>query len=162
MERLTARTLNKAIEFASKHEYTSIVIIMDIQSSCEALRRSIMMDHSDLNSTTTGFITFQNGSYIRILSCNNSQNVRGVRGNIILVHNLMDMIVAERSFAIMENPEHGHPRKHYMYVNGLEDYCELEISDVVFNIPYTSCSVKDLGDLEPSFEILEYIGGLVG
>ena len=162
MERLTTRTLHKAIEFASKHEYTSIVIIMDIQSSCEALRRSIMMDYDNLDSTTTGFITFQNGSYIRILSCNVSQNVRGVRGNIILIHNLVDMSVAEQIFSRMENSHHGHPGKIYTYVKGLEEYCELEIYDVSFSMPNIGYSVRDFGDLEPSSEILEYIGGLRG
>ena len=161
MEPLNTRTLAKAIEFAYKHEFTSIAIMLDCRTSVVALRHSISDQHL-ICASTYDRLLFANGSSIRLYAINDGQNIRGHRSNIVLVHSLVTDPLSLAHIQMVESSQHGHPGKSYMYINGLDDYYELDINDPAFKFTHTSYPVQDLGDLEPSLEILEYIGGASG
>ena len=164
MEPLNRHTLNKALGFAAEHEFTSIAIVLDIPSSVAAMRRSLVAQHLNLSecTCTRDRITFSNGSSIRLYDAGSEGRMRGHRSNIVLIHALITDAQAISRIEIMENPQHGHPGRIYKYVDAFRDYRDLIIDEVAFDSQKATYYAQDFGDLEPSSEILEYLGGLCG
>lgn len=160
MERLTGKTLRRAIEFAAEHENTSIGIIMDRLTSAVALRREILDEYRNLSRLARDTILFSNGSRIRLFPLDGNQNVRGQRSNIVLVHSLATMLNMDSVFGRLESPWHGHQDYAVFYDAFTERYVEVRKG-------YTQCfqakeKPQDFGEITPSSEILEYIGGTCG
>lgn len=124
MERLTGRNLRHAIEFATEHERTSIAILMDTRTSAVAMYRDILSEYRNLHGQADRIINFSNDSILRIYSVGDTRNVRGLRSNIVLLHNLVDFRDAYTNFDLVENHEHGHPGRLVYYDAETERYVE--------------------------------------
>lgn len=163
MEQLNERNLSMALGFAAEHDHTSIAIILDCMMPVTAIRRWIER-YLNLSECDCGrnSIAFSNGSIIRIHTLNEEWNNRGYRSNIVLVHSAITNHHTLSRIQTIENSQHGHPGRVYQYFNGIERYCEFMIHHVSFEPTNKEDIVKDLGRLEPSLEILDYIGGLRG
>lgn len=161
METLNQQTLNKALGFAVEHELTSIAIVMDCSSSVAAMRRSLVSQYLNLSecTCTRDKVVFSNGSSIRLYDINNEGSIRGRRSNIVLVHSRATSPLSLSKIISMESPQHGHPGKVYKYVDAFNNYYELVIDEVAFNLQNAKYYTQDFGVYEPSLEILEYIGG---
>lgn len=160
MERLTGRTLRRAIEFAAEHENTSIGIIMDRLTSAVALRREILDEYQNLIRLSRDTMLFSNGSRIRLFPLDGVQNVRGQRSNIVLVHSLATMLNMDSVFGRLESPWHGHPDYAVFYDSFTERYFESRVGFAQYS--HSREEPQDFGEITPSLEILEYIGGASG
>ena len=160
MERLTGRTLRRAIEFAAEHENTSIGIIMDCLTSAVALRREILDEYRNLNRFAGDTILFSNGSRIKLFPLDGDQNVRGQRSNIVLVHSLATMLNMDSVFGRLESPWHGHQDYAVFYDSFTERY--VEVRNGFAQCLQSKEEPQDFGEITPSLEILEYIGGASG